>query len=480
MSKKTRQTVTMIVLCILLIGLGVGYYGLIRYQASQQKKENEAEESEGIEVYALDENSIRKIHFKSEKTNMTVVKTKNTWQKQGEKNFPLNQEKVTSMLDEVSAVTADRLVAENSEDLAQYQLEKPVLTIEIEDTKGNQKTLAIGEESVSGGGRYAYCDDSSKIYILPTTIFSSFDYTESQMMKIAELPEITPDYVTHLEIASQTGKDFEVTYDKKNSPFKDIYSWAISKPYSQQVAGDVDQLQTLFESYSSLSFTECVSYRGSSSELKKYGLDQPKYEVAVDYYKLKKKKKTKKTLCLLIGKQNNDKTAFYVQRRGHKGVYLMEKSAVEAMVKITPLDYVYQKFYVGNEETLQSIDMEYQGKTYHMTLDREKSEKKDEETEHTYTAKMNGKKVDDQKFRKAYAAFSELIINGEIDSKVKPMGQKAVAIITFHEKKKDVRMSFYPYDGNNFYRVEVNGSMQFVTEIRNADNAFKGITELAD
>ena len=35
MSKKKRQTVTLVVLCLVLIAAGVGYYALTRYQAAK-------------------------------------------------------------------------------------------------------------------------------------------------------------------------------------------------------------------------------------------------------------------------------------------------------------------------------------------------------------------------------------------------------------------------------------------------------------
>ncbi len=180
MSKKTQQTVTIIVLCVLLIGAGVGYYALVQHQAAQQKKEAESEENAGIELYSLEQSQIEKIYFKSKKAEMTLVKDKK-WKVQGEKDFPLDQNRVEFMLGAVSSLTADKLVTENATDLEQFQLAEPVLLIKFQDSEGNEKTIAVGEESLSGGGRYAYCDDSSTIYIVPTSIYSNFDYTKKEL-----------------------------------------------------------------------------------------------------------------------------------------------------------------------------------------------------------------------------------------------------------------------------------------------------------
>lgn len=497
MSKKTKQTVTMIVLCVLLIGAGIGYYALIRHQSAQQEAEKQKEESEEIVIYTLEESEVQRISYKTQKADMSLVKKKKRWENEKDASFPLNQEKAGFMLDEVASLTADRLVAENCDDLAQYELEEPVLQIQVETSDGEQHVIAVGKESMDGGGRYGYCDDSSKVYILPTTIFSNFDYTNNQMMEVAEIPDITSDYVTHLAIDSRKGEDFEATYDEKDSPFQDIYSWTIEKPYQHAVAGDVDQLTTLFDGFSKLSFSECADYKCKEGQLKKYGLDQPNYQIRLDYYEVegeedeedgsvesteesdqKEKKKIYKKLSLMIGKKNKDKTGYYVRMAGDKAVYLMDTGTVEAMVKITPLSYVYSKFYVANEEKLQSIQLKYQGKDYHMTLERKKKDDEDTSEEYSYTAKINGKKVDEESFRSAYEACGEWMIHGEIDKSVTPQGKKAIATIQFQEKNKEVTIRIYPYDGNNFYRVEVDGVMQFVTDMRNVDSVLESFVSL--
>ena len=54
MSRKKRQTVTLLVLCLVLIAAGVGYYALIRHQAAQEKAEK-AKEKKKAEKEAREE-----------------------------------------------------------------------------------------------------------------------------------------------------------------------------------------------------------------------------------------------------------------------------------------------------------------------------------------------------------------------------------------------------------------------------------------
>lgn len=489
MSKKTRQTVTILVLCVLLVGAGIGYYALIKHQTAQQKEEKENENA-GIELYSWDINEIEKIYFKSQKAEMTLVKEKEQWKKQDEKDFPLEQNRVDAMLGAVAAISADKIAAEDVTDLEQYQLAEPELLVQIQDSEGNQKTIAVGKESLAGGGRYAYCDDSSKVYIVTTSVFSNFDYTRTQLMEVPDIPAITVEYITELKLDGKK-QDFSAVYDENKSTYKHIYSWAIEDSYSKPVAGDRDALMKLFANFTSLSLKERITYKGTDSELKRYGLKNPAHKIAIKYYEVDagqtdtaaeddtqkgSGKKKYKQLHLCIGNQNKDMTGYYVTIDGEKGVFLMETAVVESMVNITPMEYVYARFYVPNEAMLQSIDLKYQGKEYSMTL---KQGKQDEETkEYTYTAQVNGKKVNAKNFRNAYNAFAEMLIHAEIDKNVKVNGNETIASIIFHEKEKKINMNIYPYDGKNFYRIEVDGVMEFVTSMSTVDSILNALVSV--
>ena len=56
MSRKKRQTVTLLVLCLVLIAAGVGYYVLIRHQAAQEKAEKAKESAK--ELFQLSSDDI--------------------------------------------------------------------------------------------------------------------------------------------------------------------------------------------------------------------------------------------------------------------------------------------------------------------------------------------------------------------------------------------------------------------------------------
>lgn len=466
MSRKKRQTVTLLVLCLVLIAFVAGYFGLTRYQAAKEKAEK-AEESDK-ELFQLSSDDINKVEYQGEKSSLTFKKNGKTWKLASDQKYPLNQDRITEMVDETTGVAATKTVTTSCDDLTQYNLDKPDLTVTVTDTSGKETTIYVGMESVSGGGRYAYCGgDEQKIYLISTSLYSSFDYSLGDLMTVPDIPTVQADEIRYLKVEKQKGKNFEAEYDEKNSPYKDIYGWSIKQPYTQPVAGDKDGLQNIFGSYTNIGFSSGVSYKKDTALEKKYGLDQPQYTVTF--------RTAKKDVTLYIGKENSDQSSYYVQMKGKDGIYLMDASSVSKMITINPLDSVYQRLYVGDQQKLNQVELSYQGQKY--TFDVSKTKKKSE-TEYTYTVTSDGKKVDADKFTTAYGVISYLAPGGNIDPKVTVKSNKPVAQFTFHEDQKDTKMIIYPYDGQNSYRVSVNGVMQFTVDKSAVDKVLKQFVSL--
>lgn len=482
---KKKQLLTVLTLCIVLVGLCGGYFLINQYQSKKEKAESQEEEE--TVLYSLKEDEITKLHYVNEKADITLVKEQDEWKLQDDKSFPVEQSVIENMVQTAASVSATRMITKDCEDLSEYALEKPVLQIELTDKDGNQQQIAYGMESAAAEGCYAYAGDKKKIYVVPSNATTEFDYSKSELMQLPELPEINAEYVTSYQVESKGKTTFCAVYDKENAKYKDIYGWDITSPYSQTVAGDTDGLQNAFSGITALSFSEGVSYKADKKELKQYGLSSPAYTVKVKYYtvdsddeedtaetetEVDEKDKKYHTLTLLIGAQDDTQENYYVQMEKDAGIYLLPSETVESIAKIDAFQCAYRVPCPADTETLQQISLKYQNKNYTMLLSK-KAEKDGDETEYAYTAKINGKKVDDEKFRTAYEALGEIEYSSEIKKNVKNNTPAAVLRFTNDGKKSTVK--FLPYDGVNFYRVDVDGVCQFLAEKNTVDYALENL-----
>ena len=71
-------------------------------------------------------------------------------------------------------------------------------------------------------------------------------------------------------------------------------------------------------------------------------------------------------------------------------------------------------------------------------------------------------------------------LSGKITASVKPESDKEVLKIVYHEEKRDVTIRYLPYDGTNFYRVDKNGEMLFLTDKRAVDDTAKAFVDMLD
>lgn len=493
MSKKKKQSLTILALCVVLAVLGVGYFFANKYQSSKEKAEQESDES--IELYSLEEDNLTKIHYSNSKADLTLVKDDDTWKLENNKDFPVDQTKVETMVSDMASITATRMITDDCSDLSEYELDEPSLEVEVTDKDGNQKMITYGMESIAAEGCYAYTDNEKIIYVVPSNVTTDFDYSQNELMELPEIPEINTEYVTAYSVDKKKGSGFKAVYDEENSKFKDVYGWDIVKPYAQTVAGDQDGLQTAFSGVTTLELTEGVSYNASQKELKQYGLANPSYTVTVKYYtvtseseedsesdttqeEITEEEKEYHDFKLFIGAQDDLQENYYVKMENDPGIYLLSVDLVQSIVDIDAFSCVYQTPCPANTDSLQKISLKYNGKKYNMTLTKEEKTSESTDVEYNYTAKVNGKEVDDEKFRTAYEAFGNIMYSSQIKESVKPSSDTAIATITFTEENKTSTVSFLPYDGVNFYRVNVDGVCQFVADKNTIDTALKNLVSV--
>lgn len=487
MTKQKKQTITILVLLLLLILLGGAYLFAGNYQKSKEKKESSATKS--VSLYKFKENDIMKLHYKNSNANITFVKEKNTWKMENDKDFPVDQSKVETMVSDMAAVTASRQITKDCNDLSEYALDSPSLVIELTDKNGKTESISYGLESAAAEGCYAYTGDNTKeVYVVPSNVTDDFSYTQAQLMTLPDTPDISAQYVTSYEVDKKKGTNFLATYDNKKAKYKDIYGWDITKAYDQTVAGDEDGLQTVFSALSGLEYTEGVVYHATKKEEKQYGISNPKYTLNVRYYtvndtdddssdstEIAEKDKTYHTFKLLVGNLDDTQQNYYVQPSGSNGIYLVSADTIASIAEFEAFSCVYKTPCPANTDSLKSLTLNYQGKKYTMTLDKEEKPSTSSSKEYNYTSKVNGKKVSDKTFRKAYEALGNITYSAAIKSSVKPSSDTPVATLQFAEDNKNFTVSFLPYDGSNFYRVKVNDVCLFVADMTTVDSCLKDL-----
>lgn len=162
MSYKT----TLRLLAVLIILGGVAYFAETRSSAGPRSGEADKK----LQIYDLKESQLEGLKV-SEGDKTTVVRrgpsSQWTLEPQGEKADTIQVDSVALRL---LTLRAFKVVAEKPEDLAQYGLDKPQLTVTMELTGGKSETLSIGTETPIETGYYATRKGSTEVFILSSSL----------------------------------------------------------------------------------------------------------------------------------------------------------------------------------------------------------------------------------------------------------------------------------------------------------------------
>ncbi|MCD7824713.1 MAG: DUF4340 domain-containing protein [Clostridiaceae bacterium] len=344
MAEKKKQIITVLVLCIVLAGFGAGYL----LASKHQKQAEEAENETGPVLYELDADQITQLHYSNSYADIVLIKDGDTWKLEEDENFPVDQKTVESMVTDAASVTADRLLLEDCDDLSEYQLDDPTLQLELVDQDGETQSITYGMESAAGGGYYACMDDMQTVYLVPTGLVASFEYTKNQLMELPDIPSLETDDIQSYQIQAKKGNSFLITYLEEKEKYQYRSGRDLDKAAKETVSEDSSEVESLLSSVVLMDLSEGVSYDASKKELKQYGLSDPAYTITLGYTESEDSEDSEETdeetdegdedtvfkeFVLRIGALDDLETSYYVQVDGDPGIYLMSADTVLGMLE---------------------------------------------------------------------------------------------------------------------------------------------------
>ncbi len=488
--KKKRNTLVFLFICILVFA---GGYSLLSVYGSKNE-EDEEEQTEEIELLSIEEDSISSIEFENSFCSMKLLNRGEEWFWEKDKKFPLNQEYANDMAETISDLKAIRKIVEDPDDMEQFGLKDPAITISFQGASGENK-LYLGDESPSSdNGYYCRLNDDNTIYEVDASVFTSFNYSNHQMMVLEDTPEITTTQITKLKIKNPKEFDFTAV----NKAIGDSSSWSIKDSYSQPVVGDESEISTFLGSYGSLSYKEAVEY--NCKDFASYGLEEKKPATAfiqLDYYELvdvendEDKEEDKETedgeeetdeeetkqeridhqAKIVIGNQNEDGD-YFVRINDSSYVYLMDEESVDKLLPDKAYLYVEKTISRISVDNMTKMTFTADGKDYIITR-KEKTIVNDDGEEETQTDHFfNNKTMDTSAFNALTVSWSTLETAQELAKKEKKQVEKEEETIVLSVDIEGTgihqNVQFLAFN-KSYYAVKDGEDMFFLADKRDVD-----------
>lgn len=280
MKKKSVNLITAVGVLVVLSG---AYVGVKAYVAKQEAADTESAEEENPEIISIASADVKSIKFVIDKKEVTFEKDGDSWVKSDETGFPVDQDKIDTLVSSLNSIKAERTL-ENVEDASEYELDQPDNTITVTTEDGGTTVIQLGMENDSTSQEYIDLNkDSSTVYVVSNSTFSSFKGTLYDFAKSGVFPTVDSSTVSKISV---DGKDSSYVVEKDENNF-----WNITGDGETEKA-DSAKATSLASTLSSMAYSSYVNYNCAEDEFSQYGLDKPYAEIIVDYQKEVEKEST--------------------------------------------------------------------------------------------------------------------------------------------------------------------------------------------
>lgn len=260
------------ILLTVLVVICIATFALSQYEQAQEEIRNSGEV-----ILEIPGDSVTVLSWEyAEEGSLAFHKGDSSWVYEGDKAFPVSEDKVMEILSHFEALEASFII-ENVEDYNQYGLDDPECTLHI-STEDATYDIKLGDFSQMDEQRYIDIGDGN-VYLVSE---DPIDYVDPNLSAMIE-DDDTPAFENVADIRF-TGKENYTIVRTEDSG----YSYSDQDIYFVQEDGaylplDTASVTTYLNTITALDLLTYVTYNATDQELAAYGLDTPEQSVTVNY-----------------------------------------------------------------------------------------------------------------------------------------------------------------------------------------------------
>ena len=429
-----------------------GTYGVLQYE--ERKEEISNSDEVVLEISADD---VTGLSWEYDSQTLSFHKNE-IWTYDDDEAFPVSEEKIDELLDVFGEFRVS-FVIEDVEDYAQYGLDDPVCTIDIE-TADETYEIQLGDYSTMDSERYVSIGDGN-VYLVQEDPLDTYDAVLSDMIQNDETPSFGSAEIAQIQFSGS--EDYQISYVEDSTD-----SYCADDVYFTEQDGETRPLDTSnVDSYlsviSNLDLTDYVTYNATEEELASYGLDDPDLTVTVQYTPeddedTEENEAVEQTFVLNLSRdpeeaaaaaseaksgteesgdsEDSEEVTAYVRVGDSQIVYQLTTDQYNSLTAASYNDLRHQEVLTADFDDIQQIDISLEDQEYTIDVTEEDDEK-------TYS--YGGEELDISDFQSALEALTADSFTDEEPADKEEIG------LTLHldnENYPEVTVDLYRYDGS--------------------------------
>ncbi|MBR0153582.1 MAG: DUF4340 domain-containing protein [Lachnospiraceae bacterium] len=304
---------------------------------------------------------------------------------------------------------------------AEYGLDQPSMVIQAKAGSEDIR-LTIGDKNAAGVGYYVTYGGSEDIWLMGSEYFEGIDYTGGSLVYPETIQPLTVASIVRLE-RTQDGQTMVLDYDEDSG--SSFLSLVMTEPFHGQVYANKMQMTNFIDVYNMLTFDSCYDY--DCQDFSKYGFDDPTMTLKIRF---RDQEDHEIDYLLEFGDKNEDGD-YYVRTNYFNNVNIINGTNAFTFLSFNVFDYVYRTLFPGVGDDVEKITISRGGKDVVLTPDGSEQ----------------------------YENIGSLVRLLSADAVAKD-SQKAgseVARIAVDWKGRTDVWTFYEYDENSLYLLDLNG-----------------------
>ncbi|HIS27517.1 MAG TPA: DUF4340 domain-containing protein [Candidatus Pullilachnospira intestinigallinarum] len=508
---------------ILLLAVLIAVYLLLKNHNAQTEQEASSQEEESVEIAAVPAEDISRLTFEISGEDVSWVQKEDGWSLESDSNFPVDQDQMDHLTDQLASVKADRTL-ENVENLEEYGLNIPSNVIQVEETDGSSLTITIGNQNASTGDCYIYLNDDTKtVYTVPSalqTVFSGglYNFAEGE-----DYPGITSSTISRVSVEKKENSYTLQTDDSSST------GWEVTGQKGDEKEADATEAGTLQSTIAGLSFDNYYEY--NCQDLSLYGLDQPQAVITVDYTEQQEAEDTDTTedaetddadtsgedagetsddteaetvtvdkeMKLLVGNSADDGN-YYVMIDGSPEVHGISQDSLDSLLQGRAFDYWKMSVSNMSISDLDYLEVTYEDETHVLkrvvteepaedadsdsedaSSDADSGEDSEEqETKTVTTYYVDDQEVESQDFTSFYSAANSMTYQERLE-KNDADGDEEFVLTYYDTAGNQIRVAYIPRDENFYVAADNDGNYGLVNKmtVTDLENQFAELLETA-
>ena len=467
---------------IIILVLLLGAYFLLRYLNLDE--EDTAEEDAAETVFEIDADDISNIQIVSGENTFDFSHGDDKWSYVEDDKFPLSESAILDKVSSLTSVSSMRTI-EDPDNLADFGLENPEVTATVTDTDGKETELALGATNDAVSGCYMSMNgDTSKIYLVDTTLKTNLEFDLSDIAEKEDIPSITGSTITSVTIQKPEGtaKLFQDSGSETG--------WTFEDTDGSSVPADSSLVSTYTGNFSALAWTDYVTY--DLNNLGAYGLENPTV-ITVDYQQEEEadgsdtessddsaeetaddstKDDTEedstvtvdKQMVMLVGSQTEDGNYYYGKLQDNSCIYTIGSSTIQNITDMKKADFLSTKVADYSFADLDTVTFTRNGETYVASKETVESEDEDGETTEETKYLINDKKIETTDFNSFYNLITAMTWQSQ-DENAQPSGEPDLSVNFYKEGGTNVTVDYYSYDTNFYLVIDSKGNHSLVNKM---------------